>query len=782
MPVIPMKSKGESYRRVPGNGTSPNSASKSVDAEARRLAKELHDLKYIYALYGALDGLSLSYSMVKYVFDLMYTNTKFSSSDVMHDWMATTEGAISAASISLTLIAFSYIGNVYDDKNPNRFKRYLAIAWPYFRDAMKGLKNAYKGVRGTLQALSMFTGQDLRYMIVPVGLLLGVFAALNRICMRKYVVEPRKNMTINNTDLLEEIQSTALYFLPDADIPGDRKSYRNSYILVNKKLYYVHSNESVEEVTLRDSKKFFDDLLLINEKNEEKIYLSDELVQDLITANGGHSPPIAGFDQEACEAFRKRKQGQSPEFQRRQKLAYLGAAYGGFVDGLYLYMGALSLAALTPSAFMVMTAFCVIFSLSSIVTRVYEEYFFQQKLSATQAKIDLMLCGKELESMFTTLQRLSNPLLTLVRPGLENEQKALVRKIEEKNKDLERIRDTLRLQITLSKTSAALAGLRDGLYAYGVISSVMFAVATIGVIFMTPFPAAFLIAGMSAGIACLIGLIAHSMIHTYFHQPEQKKHETAENLKLLVFWANLKNKTEEVLQEARNPKNVKDAIRGGMVVDPSPQFFFQEWFEVARSFFSGLAKGQKSVDFVLPLQESEAQGHYHETPVMFWATLISASFYAGVLALRAFARGFGRPPIDTVKVKTLPPTPPGAGATQGAQAPGPTPFAQPDIPYDGESRDPSHQKRFKQGETTKAARTQSDFRQYDRLPPTSSSRFRFNFSSHAGTPVPKQKIFRSLSTDDIRSPSRSLLEMFASPTQPAVVHGEGQKTTDVPSF
>ena len=36
----------------------------AIDENNRIMAKKMHDLKYIYALYGAMDGLSLSYSML----------------------------------------------------------------------------------------------------------------------------------------------------------------------------------------------------------------------------------------------------------------------------------------------------------------------------------------------------------------------------------------------------------------------------------------------------------------------------------------------------------------------------------------------------------------------------------------------------------------------------------------------------------------------------------------------------------------------------------------------
>ncbi len=74
----------------------------------------------------------------------------------------------------------------------------------------------------------------------------------------------------------------------------------------------------------------------------------------------------------------------------------LGAAYGGVVDGLYLFMGAMSIGVI-PALFIPMAVLSVIFTVTCIATRVYEEWDFQRKLLETQAKIELALCGKEIE-------------------------------------------------------------------------------------------------------------------------------------------------------------------------------------------------------------------------------------------------------------------------------------------------------------------------------------------------------------------------------------------------
>ncbi|WP_133128126.1 hypothetical protein [Legionella nagasakiensis] len=576
----------------PGKTTMPL---KRSNARSRSYAEKLHEAGYIYALYGALDGLSLSYSMIKYGFDLLCVNGGANSSDLMHDWMMTPGGAAAAAAEAVTLVGFSLLANVFNENDKNAFKRYVATLWPYFRDTLKGLKNAYKGIRSTMMVASVFAGQDLNYMILPLGIGLGVLSVFNRIWYRR-MKDRRKAMMKENAKLFEDIQAT-----------------------VNP-------------------------------------------------------------DEQACAEFRKRI-GRQTDAEKFKGL--LSQAYSGIIDGMYLYMGVLGLTALAPPVFIAMSIFCVVFTLTCIITRVYEEYDYQRKLVASQAKIELAICGKELEVLFGRLQKMSDPRLAPLDEDLQSYQKELFQALESKIKEFEEKRGFLHSQVTLSYTSAMLEGLRNGLAAYGAIASIMFAVATICTLSLAPFPPALLIVGVFAGLACLIGFVAHSLHTAYMHRCQQEVQENKpkppEKLSELLKRVKAHKKEASDLQ----PIEVEEAILGGMVVDPSPQFFFQEWFEVIRSFFSGVSKGQKSVDYTLNAwQEADEQGHYHESSLMLGLTVVSATVYSVALALRAHARGFGRPDIGG---RTTPPLKKNVGKEEPLQ-PSPMEARDSDLEFPGERR------------------------------------------------------------------------------------------------
>ena len=289
-----------------------------------------------------------------------------------------------------------------------------------------------------------------------------------------------------------------------------------------------------------------------------------------------------------------------------------------------------------------MTVFCLIHALSCIATRIYEENEYQRKLIISQVKIELCSYGKEIEFLFKELKGLSlNPM----NEELLVDQQLLLANFEAAVERFKNKRMELRSFSTTPYTLAFFAGLRDGLAAYGALASIMFAVGTILILTSTPFPPALLITCITIGIACLFVFILNSLIHTYRHHVKQQQELDLPHEELTKIGQLFKQAKQEV--ENLQTEQIKLTLIEGMEIDSSPQFFFQEWFEVIRSFFSGMGKGSKAVDYTMnPLQEADDEGHYHDTPVMLVVTALSSIVYALALALRAYSRSFGRLPLD----------------------------------------------------------------------------------------------------------------------------------------
>lgn len=533
-------------------------------------ASRLHEAGAVYVFYGAIDGLSLSYSMIKYLFDLLFTTGEISSSDAMHDWMMSQEGMETVAATSISLVVFSMLANHFSDNDENSFKRYMAVVWPYCREAMKGLKNGYKGIRSTFQAFELLNlGQDLRHLIVPMSLLLGGLSVLNRIWFRTMIGQYRKDMMKANTTLWDGIRKKSLL-------------------------------------------------------TEEEIAVEREKIQS-------HSAKL------------------------RAK-ALFSAAYGGIVDGLYLYVGVLSICSLAPVVLQAMSVFCAVYFVTCVATRIYEEYNFQRLLCVTEARVELALRGKKIELLVSQLASLSRA----ISETNEEEAKLLVLQQKQLAENLTKAmeafkcqRETLRSLSTLSYPAAVLAGLGNGLAAYGAIASAMFATSALLLLASTPFPPNLLVGCILLGVVCLTGFVAQSVNVAHQHYIAKQKENLFDDELPGVFRILSTLKEENKLAcDAENLVTIQKAVADGLNVERLPQSVLQAWLEVVRSFFSGIGKGTKAVGFTLYcLQEVDEHGDYHDTPLMVKLMIASAAAHSLILALRAYARGLGRPPVDAVEEK-----------------------------------------------------------------------------------------------------------------------------------
>lgn len=523
-----------------------------IDAQSRILAEKLDKDRSIYYAYAVLDSLSSSYSMFKYFFDLFLANKDV---DFMHDIMMTPAGIVAISIESIFLVSFSVLATQFEKEKDDSVKQFIATAWPYFRDVMKGLKNAYKGWRSAIVAVSLIGGLDLKYLIAPVGLILGIFAAANRFWLRK-MVEDRKLMMTNNAELLLEI----------------------------KKLRTLTQAES-------------------------ELYLSQLQYQSLST----------------------------------RSLAYAAVAAGGLIDGLYLYVGVLGLALLSSPWLTAMAIICTIYTVACIVTRLYEEYDFQLRLFVTQTKCELALITKQVETSYAQLLLLRNKTDktledTIAMHCLELEVCKLINKFEEK-------RNVLKEQTTRTYLSAALLGIKNGLYAYSALASILFLVGSILVLTGTAFPPAMLIGCVVLGLVFMITFSIYSLVSTYNHVNKKGNDDVRPYHELIDMKNDLLKGQSRYLEADTFQQSIKD----GLSFEGSPQFFLQEWFEIFRSLFSGFGKGQKFVEFAgNPLQELDDQGHYQDSPIMYVLSGFSALFFGSVLAFRALARGLGRAPLGQV--------------------------------------------------------------------------------------------------------------------------------------
>lgn len=171
-----------------------------------RKAKWLHDVRIFYYPYAILDGLSLSYSMLKYSFNMLNIN----SDTALHDFLLKPQGITTVVLESLFLIGFSFLACYFDKEKENELKQWIAKSWPYVRDILKAAKNSYKGLKSTFKVSQLLGAQNLSPLLIPISLTIGVIGALNRVGLR-FIRSERKDWQVLNidakSDLLEKLSS-----------------------------------------------------------------------------------------------------------------------------------------------------------------------------------------------------------------------------------------------------------------------------------------------------------------------------------------------------------------------------------------------------------------------------------------------------------------------------------------------------------------------------------------------------------------------------------------------
>ncbi|MFT4059613.1 MAG: hypothetical protein QM652_08705 [Legionella sp.] len=531
-----------------------------IEAQGRLQAEQLDKNRTIYEWFNLVDSLSCSCSMLKYAIEVFFP--AYNNANTFRDFLISPQGTAIVISEIFFLVTFSFLACRLESDNSAKndpVKKFIIGAWPYFRDLMKGMKNAYKAWKAAILIFDTLTGIDARSLIIPLGLIIGVLATANRIYIR-YFDDVRKKMQSENEKFLAEI-------------------------LAIRSLNTLEKLEAKLEAKLKEKR----------EKQQEIWGMSDEA----------------------------------------RIHAFLAKGLGGFIDGIYLYGGLVTLAVLTPQAFLTMSVVSGIYTLVCVISRLYEEYDNQLKLTILQTKCELVLVAKKLEITYVDLLYLEKRKESLTA---DEKQRVLSRRnnIVSLMRRFEELRKELKYQTTDTYLTAALYGLRQGLFTYGVLAGFLFMVTAVCSISTTAFPPIFLMACISSGLAFIIGVSACMMYNHYQHLKNQPK-EADESFYHLVV---MKDEIEKNINIRLLSNNVfYDALENGKNPKPSPTYSFPKWLEVLRSFFSGISKGNNFALFIgVRLQDRNQQTHEHDVSFMLMLTIFCASVFSFILTARALAK------------------------------------------------------------------------------------------------------------------------------------------------
>lgn len=320
------------------------------------------------------------------------------------------------------------------------------------------------------------------------------------------------------------------------------------------------------------------------------------------------------------------------------------ATYAGVIDGLYLFVAALSFSALSPPILFVMTGFLGVYFLSCIISRVYSEYDNQKKILISAAKIELALKAKELERVFATLAQVTVKLQVTAYPNKYiSTYNKLLQRAEHLVFSFAAQKKKLASLSRLSYQVAVLHGLKGGLAAYQALLAITV------VLFVTPFPPGVIITIVSLGLVLLATNILYSVIKNYMHRLEYERQQamklkisSMQLTELLIIYQQPTDHFRDLKLE-----EITEIITKEMNIESGPHYFRQEWFEVLRSIFSGMGKGLKMVDLkVSPSGDSEKI-----SMIKLIAISISALFHMLIQGVRTFARQFGRDSHEVPLVK-----------------------------------------------------------------------------------------------------------------------------------
>lgn len=644
----------------------------ACDIDVKKKAKVLYDdTMWIRGLFGALDGLIISYSTFKYIFDFVAPRDA-SSSDVMHDWMVTGPGALGACVTSLAIITLSLVGNLFDDGDKNPLKRSMAMIWPYVRDGFKGLKFAYKGIRSTVQTAQLM-GFDLRAMMFPVGLVLGLAAAANRIWYRIQVTEKRKEYQKHNNQLLERAQNLGMntvYDLRDGGGIDDNDLVQQTiyFCLPPKDGFLEYRVKNPAGNVVKGKLSIEHDLKDLAGNRALSLEIIKQHQSNILKTTGNNGHTATANTSENREAIRKLIKDDTKKDDTTlpdRHVVIASALLGGFVDGLYTYMGAMGLAALSPPLFGAMLVCCMIFTVICVLNRYYEEDQYQNEYLRSAKNVEWVLAAKTVNESFLELQAISEKIASNALQYKKDKDALLT----EQNSDAISLTQAYELQTTLlfegripkerealgvieqeyhdlyhvSTGRAVLMGLRNGIYFYSAVSGIVFAYAA----FCTVFPPALLITAVAIGLVSLFAFVVHSVLVNDAHNEALKgknahKARDEKYLNLQAFIGAMKQIFMAGQKIEPQPEREREVLMDGLLVDPIPDVDGQKITEVLRAACSGLnQKGNKSFDFVGEYWlEKDSQGHYQEASWMTPLGAVLSIFYSVVYALRAFGKGF----------------------------------------------------------------------------------------------------------------------------------------------
>ena len=501
-------------------------------------AKKIHTERYIYGAYGFIDGLNLGLTIPKLAFGLYYFNSNLNYITEFHNFLASASGIESMLFGATLFICTSILGSFFTANDTELYRRKLAEAWPYIRDALKASKWGYKGDRGIFAVLEHFSG-GIHPLLLPTGLLIATLAIPNRIWYR---------------------------------------SMKNERIAMQGK------NDKYTKIT--------------NGFHEDHFTLETWIT----------------YREEMLGKLSKQLQDQNYIKER----GFLSAALAGVFEGPYFYFTAATLTLYLPPVFITMVVFSIFLTMAYVLSRVFEEYDYQRKLSATSIKSHIALCKQEINILLKYMQ---SELTEAEYQSRYIQLQGVVLNLVAKQKALEE-------KTRFSYLIAIMDGLKHGLATQGVLSSTMLAIVFVLPLFGLSCPPLFIVACVTVGVICVAYCVVSAILqHNEHLHRSPLSYGINKNLDTLI--TSIATRTDSQTNEL-----IAEALRRDLVSPSNSDAAYFGVCEFLRQFFSGGIKGTKAWFELLP------DNHY-TTPIL-WAIIICTFLVACISSAgRALAKEFG---------------------------------------------------------------------------------------------------------------------------------------------
>lgn len=657
---------------------------------------------FYIGLQSLLDAIDLWISSVKYYFDAVNPASNSASSKMFGAWLHEPEGLCIFFIGAALSAAFAFLGNGIPEKYKSTWSITADTYWPYVRDVIKRLKWTFKGTRSLLLVTQVLLQQNYITYITPFGILLGLIGASNQLWNRR-MVETRKYLQEYNDRFRQQIKGIDACFLEvEKDWIFDGLNVRDNvkHIYVGSILkikgttdyYQVNADGQVKPFVLENlqggDKTFFEAL----EKQLEDFRLPE---------NGGSNYPritwnelqgITGYENAnfATALFDEKKSWlksqilqsttnshqsllNQAKFQDNSKKAFVSATLNGILNAPYYFLGVLSMVTLPAYFFIPAVVVCGFFMMLNVLSEIYQESDYQRRLKISQLKANLvmnkrilMLEWQALQADYSDLLKnkikylaevlVGNPSFQSLGEKLKDSQglkrfesyqpndlvhltyQQIPEGIEDENlfkaqiriENLERdfVKQHLELDscLRLNTLYVSWQAIRNGLVVYGAFNSLLMTVATMSFLFGLTITPTFFYVSIIFGIFMLLATFFYTL---FFIQPKQDIEED--------MGAHLVSTSPTAVVA----KSTQDII-ASPVIQASENLLIPEHAEVFRQALSGVKKGIKCTQIILPLLVSMSE---HLNPVILLTYLSVSAGYGFLFALKGL-RGLMRVDSD----------------------------------------------------------------------------------------------------------------------------------------